>query len=143
MKKRKILKVGIIILITLLVLGLIIFFRLFIYPKLRFAKLKYDILIKEHYNNVAESGDNFETGAFLVTSYTVLNSEKREKYTLTYHDVLYNGVDYIRIKIEKISEEELQDAIKKYGKDDEKFKLKDLFEQNVEEEYRVYPIERK
>lgn len=148
MKQSKVLKIGIIVLSVLIIIGVIVLYNMFVYPKSLLANLEYDILIEEHRNQYAGMADIPATGYSTTYYYTVINSTKKEKYTLIYQDVWdihnQNGdIDSIKIEIEEITDEEVQRAINEYGKKNKKSKLKDLFEQNIEEKYRIKSIERK
>ena len=72
--------------------------------------------------------------------YIVINSDKLEKYTVRYSDIwdVHNergDIDTISIKKETINKIELESAIKKYGKTNNKKKLKELLDNNIKEKY--------
>ena len=80
-------------------------------------RIKYDILIEEHRYEY-EEGMLQLTGYATNYYYTIINSEKLEKYIATYCDVWSvhneNGkIDTVNIKKESINKIELADAINK------------------------------
>lgn len=130
----------IVILIILFIAALIIFFLSF--NNLRFNTLEYDIIVEKH--RYQYEGWEFPPSGGYSTSYfyTVINSEKKEKYILTYQDIwdIHNqrgDVDIVTIEIESISDSELKEAINKYEKNDKKLNLRDLLEQKVKEKYKI------
>ena len=130
----------IVILIISFIAALIIFFLSF--NNLRFNTLEYDIIVEKH--RYQYEGWEFPPSGGYSTSYfyTVINSEKKEKYILTYQDIwdIHNqrgDVDIVTIEIESISDSELNEAINNFGKSEENLKFKDLFKQEVKEKYKI------
>lgn len=109
-----------------------------------FDKLQYDIIIEKHryeYEgwNPAEIP---ETGYSTNYYYSVINSERHEKYTIVYQDVwsVHNergDYDTISISTETVSDEDLDKYIEKYGKNAHLLSVKDFFEADVKEEYLI------
>lgn len=130
----------IVILILIFIVALIIFFLSF--NNLRFNTLKYDIIVEKH--RYQYEGWEFPPSGGYSTNYfyTVINTEKKEKYILTYQNIwdIHNqrgDIDTITVEIESISDSELEEAVNKYEKNDQKLKFKDLFEQEVKEKYKI------
>ena len=130
----------IVILIISFIAALIIFFLSF--NNLRFNTLEYDIIVEKH--RYQYEGWEFPPSGGYSTNYfyTVINSEKKEKYTLTYQNIwdIHNqrgDVDIVTIEIESISDSELNESINNFGKSEENLKFKDLFEQEVKEKYKI------
>ena len=109
-----------------------------------FDKLQYDIIIEKHryeYEgwNPAEIP---ETGYSTNYYYSVINSERHEKYTIVYQDVwsVHNergDYDTISVSTETVSDEDLDKYIEKYGKNPHLLSVKDFFEADVKEEYLI------
>ena len=104
--------------------------------------IKYDVLIAEHRYEYEDVDDIMipEGGYSSNYYYIVINSDKLEKYTVIYSDILdvhneRGEIDTISIKKETINKIELQSAIKKYGKTNNKKKLKELLDNNIKEKY--------
>ena len=132
------------IIISIIVLTLLI--TIIIYTNIRYSIyldcIKYDILIEEHryeYEGIDDS--MIPLGGYSTNYYyTVINSDKLEKYTVRYSDIwtVHNekgDIDTIIIKKESIDKFELEYTIKKYGKNNEKNKLKELLNKNIKEKY--------
>ena len=104
--------------------------------------IKYDVLIAEHRYEYEDVDDSMipEGGYSTNYYYIVINSDKLEKYTVRYSDIwdVHNergDIDTISIKKETINKIELESAIKKYGKTNNKKKLKELLDNNIKEKY--------
>ena len=109
-----------------------------------FDALKYDIIIEKHryeYEgwNPAEIP---ETGYSTNYYYSVINSEKHEKYTIVYQDVwsIHNergDYDTISVTTETVNDEDLDKYIEKYGKNPRLLSVKEFFEADVKEQYLI------
>lgn len=134
-------------LLIVLVLGTIILIK----PEFNGDEIddfKYDILVLEHRYEYEDVDPHLipETGYSSSYYYTVINSEKLEKYIIIYTDV-WNAhnergeKDTVSIKKELIDKTELENAIKQYGKTKNMNSLKKLLDKNINEEYIIYTID--
>ena len=113
-------------------------------PNHDFDSLQYDIIVEKHHNR----DDNLDPslvsagGYATIFHYTLVNSGLHEKYTIVYQDVweIHNergDRDTVTITTEAISDEELNDLITKYGKQNYLSSAKQLLEDNIKEPYIV------
>lgn len=146
MKKNK--KV-IIIIVILLILGMIGVIIKNI-NRIRLFNLEYDIIVEEHrsqYENIDPM--YFSAGGYSTKYYyTVINSKKKEKYTVIYEDVfkVHNekgNVDEISIEITSLTDNEVREAIDNYGLNSTKGKLRNLLNKTIDEKYKINNIEKK
>lgn len=122
----------------LLIIALIMFYNS------SFNNITYDIIVEEHryeYEGV-NTADIPVTGYATNYYYVVVNSEKLEKYTITYVDVweIHNkkgDIDTVRIKKESINDDDLKNLMKKHNKLEKKQRLKNLLKKHIKEIYKV------
>lgn len=141
MKKRTLI-ISIVTIILIILISVVAHYKLNYSNTLK--NFKYDILIEEHryeYEGV-EPKDIPETGYATNYYYTVINSKKLEKYTVTYMDVweVHNkkgDIDKVNIKIKSINKTELEQILNQYKKKTELSNLKNLLEKNIKERFKV------
>ena len=150
-EKKRIIKIVIVICVILLAILCIIM-------KLNnsgISYLEYDILVEDRSSRpqkglIMTKSGSIEEGDFEVTPkggyaniyyYTVINSEKKEKYTIVYQYVYAErNKDAVSIEITTVSEYEIQEAIKKYGLSSKKIKLKKLLDNASKDKYHITEI---
>lgn len=151
MNKKKIIKIVIGVCVILLII-LCVVLNL---NKSEISYLEYDILVKDRSNRpqkgliMTKSGTIKEadfkvisTGGYAdIYYYTVINSEKKEKYTIVYQDVYAErNKDTVSIEITSVSEYEIQEYTKKYGSSSKMIKLKKLLDRASKDKYQITEI---
>lgn len=140
--KRKIVNIGLIIAMLIMILALLTGCE--ISNKSRLGKLEYDIVVEkgstrtEGLNTSKTPVGGYSTHYY----YTLINSEKMEKYTISYEDIwqVHNDSgekDNITINIEKINKDELQEYIDKYGKESKMKKVREMLDESIQEDYEI------
>ncbi len=140
--KRKIVNIGLIIAMLIMILALLTGCE--ISNKSRLGKLEYDIVVEKG-STRTEGLNTSETpvgGYSTHYYYTLINSEKMEKYTISYEDIwqVHNDSgekDNITINIEKINKDELQEYIDKYGKESKMKKVREMLDESIQEDYEI------
>ena len=146
MKKNKKAIIIIVILLVLVIVGVIIKNI----NRIKLFNFEYDIIVEEHrseYEN-ANPMDLSAGGYSTKYYYTVINSKKKEKYTVIYEDVfkVHNekgNVDEISIEITSLTDNEVKEAIDNYGLNSTKGKLRNLLNKTIDEKYKINNIEKK
>lgn len=100
--------------------------------------LEYDVLVQR--NIKREKTISYSTSDWY--DWTFINSSKMEKYTMDYldesmEDNKLGRKDQLHIVIEKIDENELQEYISEYGKEDNLLKMKSIINEDITQEYRL------
>ncbi len=143
MKKKIIIITSIIILIIGIILKLNI-------NKIKLSLIKYDVLIEKHryeyegINNQAMiPAGGYSTNYF----YTVINTEKKEKYTVTYQDIydIHNkkgNIDTLKINIIKMTDKEIEKVKKTYKLNKRKKRLTSLLNKTINEKYKITEIKK-
>ena len=143
MKKKIIIITSIIILIIGIILKLNI-------NKIKLSLIKYDVLIEKHryeyegINNQAMiPAGGYSTNYF----YTVINTEKKEKYTVTYQDIYdiqnkKGNIDTLKINIIKMTDKEIEKVKKTYKLNKRKKRLTSLLNKTINEKYKITEIKK-
>ena len=143
MKKKIIIITSIIILIIGIILKLNI-------NKIKLSLIKYDVLIEKHryeyegINNQAMiPAGGYSTNYF----YTVINTEKKEKYTVTYQDIYdiqnkKGNIDTLKINIIKMKDKEIEKVKKTYKLNKRKKRLTSLLNKTINEKYKITEIKK-
>lgn len=127
-----------------MIIGLIALVGCQITEKNKLGKLEYDIIVeKESTRTEGLNTSEISVGGYSNHYYyTLINSEKMEKYTISYEDIwqVHNDSgekDNITINIEKINKDELQEYIDKYGKESKMKKVREMLDESIQEDYEI------
>ena len=136
--KKKVKLLLIIILLVVMVFGCWYYFK----PKNAFDNLEYDIVVKKYYDRWS-SVDPMERpigGYSTRYEYVLINTVKKEKYSIDYVDIYVNEgneLDTVDVVISKITDEEIADAINNYVKLDNLKSVKAILAEDITEDYKV------
>ena len=142
MKNKNVKKIIIIAIILLVVIGIIL--AILNKNAISLNRLEYDILVESNrYQYEGVDPMYVPDGGYSSNYYyTLINSVKKEKYTIAYQDVwdVHNekgDKDKVTITINKIDDNELQENINKYGKSSKLLSVKKLLDEHSNEKYEV------
>lgn len=169
MKNKNVKKIIIIVVILLVVIGIIL--AILNKNTILLNKLEYDIVVASNLreyegmdpenipasenedmnstnvqNNEYEGMDTIQVPAGGYSTkyyYTLINSIKKEKYTIVYENVwdVHNergDKDKVTITINKIDDNEIQENTNKYGKTSKLLSVKELLDKDINEKYNIF-----
>lgn len=158
MKKKieKIIKIILITIILLMIIGIIFFIidrkinlRENVFNKIQLKNLKYDIVLEEdHDRNVyidKTTGllEMRSVGGYANNySYILINSKTNEKIEINFQDVysMHEEKDNVNVVIKSISNQDVEEYAKKYGKSEKLLSVKAIIDKH-HKEYEVNSIE--
>ena len=142
MKNKNVKKIIIIAIILLVVIGIILAYDILVESNRREYEDTYSTNVQnseyEGMDPIYAPAGGYSTNYY----YTLINSNKKEKYTIVYEDVwdVHNekgDKDKVTITINKIDDNELQENINKYGKSSKLLSVKKLLDEHINEKYEV------